>query len=251
MTILRRDCCKKKHCSLYESISSVALRVSNPLPGYSYGIKWRVPTLTTGIRNPSEGAVTDIVNRLIHKNIIRRSKRMLAFLRTVDNTIWRELLSLSVDERLDVGIMVYDQKNKKMVMLSDVLFSGNPQKHKWQDYSRMEFRYGEGIAGKAFKTNKARLYIKPEPSLRRYMPDYYLRIEGTTDHAILLCMPIQNPQSPDQVYGVMCCGGYSKNAKLWDVMHEAEETQVKRLRGVQQAINDLCAEVLKTFVDLR
>ena len=136
-------------------------------------------------------------------------------------------------------------------MVADALVRGASARPKWQDYKTMDFRYGEGIGGRAFKNNTGQLYTQQPQSPRGKPPDYYLRIPSHhRQHAVMLCLPLQNPEFSSQVYGVMCCGGYSRDSKFWQIMNEAKEDQEQRLQKVQQRMNAVCLERLHKIFDI-
>jgi 3',5'-cyclic AMP phosphodiesterase CpdA len=136
----------RKALQYFESIRTATLRITNPVPGYSYGIKWAVPLPRGDRHDQSEAGVVDLSRRLASSSGIRRSAQMERFLRVVDGSVWRQSLELS-DELLDVGLMVFDQQTGRMKMVASAWMEGQPRSFKLQDYSKLDFRYGEGIGG--------------------------------------------------------------------------------------------------------
>jgi hypothetical protein len=65
---------------------------------------------------------------------------------------------------------------------------------------RMRLRYGDGIAGRAFKTNRLRVYVAPDASATgRDVLDYYTPVPGVgPKHRVMVSLPIHVPEPDDQ-----------------------------------------------------
>jgi hypothetical protein len=69
-----------------------------------------------------------------------------------------------------------------LVVAACASVSPDPAKFSWKDYSDVQFRYGEGIGRKAFKTNEPRLYVQLTEEERHASttPDFYLETQYPT-----------------------------------------------------------------------
>ena len=243
--LIAKELRDRKALRYYETLRTVALRITKPLVGYSYGIQWPVPSSPSRTSDIAGGQVEDIVKGLLEIADKQNPVFVKLFLSTVANRL-RNALVPSSKEELEVGLMVFDRQKRKMVMVASASFGETAELLKWCDYSKMEFRYGESLGGKIFKTNKPRLYaqLTETEERERKTPNFYLKVEGTTPHAVLLGIPIQSPGTPTDVYGVICCGAYTRASKLWEVGRRGGPIQKKEFEILQESLNELCFNLL-------
>jgi 3',5'-cyclic AMP phosphodiesterase CpdA len=245
--VVREKLRKKKALRTYESLRTVALRVSKPLVGYSYGIEWAVPLSPPAPSGISAGQLEDLRNALLRtRNPTERTRTfMQAFLCTVNDLVQKVLLP-NAGEEWEIGLMVFDPSKRRLVVAACASVSPDPAKFSWKDYSDVEFRYGEGIGGKAFKTNKPRLYVQLTEEERHASttPDFYLETQYPP-HAALLGIPLQSPEVPSHVYAVICCGVAERSGKLWELGQRQNPIDRDDFKVLQTSLNSLCFELLK------
>lgn len=232
----------------YESLRTVALRVTKPLVGYSYGIQWPVPDSPPPPGGVSAGQLEDIIKALVrvHDNPTEGTNGfMKALLYTVADRLRKALIPNSA-EKLEVGLMVFDVAKRRLIVVASAWIGTSPDVFKWQDYSKVEFRYGEGICGKAFKTNKPRLYaqLTEEESRARTTPDFYLRL-AVSNHSALLGIPVQSPEVPSHGYAVIGCGASDRSSKLWELAQMKNPIDREDFQVLQSSLNELCFKLLK------
>lgn len=231
----------------YESLRTIALRVTKPLVGYSYGIEWAVPESPPAPGGVQAGQLEDIVKALVraHDTPTRETDSfMKRFLITIADLLRNSLIPGST-EKLEVSLMVFDTSKRRLVVVASACIATGPPKFQFQDFSKVEFRYGDGICGKAFKTNRPRLYTQVTEEQRKEFPtpDFYRKVEGN-NHAALLGIPLQSPQVPSHVYGVIGCGVNDRSSKLWE-LSQRSPLEVQDLQILQNTLNELCFELMK------
>jgi hypothetical protein len=102
--------------------------------------------------------------------------------------------------------------------------------------------YGLGIAGRAFKTNRPRVYVYVPPGdAKNDEPDYYIPLEGSLVHKVLLCLPIHLPVTKKGLtvhpsiyeskapYGVICLGSELAECPLAQLRLPEEVQKLNRL----------------------
>lgn len=233
----------------YESLKTAALRVRRPEVGYSYGIQWKLPPSPLPSTGPSAGRIEELVSRLLSIRLRpsdQSLKFFLAFLTTIGKLLCEVLIPESSDV-LEISLMVFAPKERKMVVVGGADIGASLQQSKWKDYSSVELPYGEGIGGKVFKTNQPRLYVRIIQEEERKTPDFYRRLPGVPDHAVLLALPLQNPEAKDHVYGVINCGSMSRSCQLWEIGELGGPVAVEKFSSLQAALNVVCFELLSDY----
>jgi 3',5'-cyclic AMP phosphodiesterase CpdA len=206
-----------------ESLRTASLRISRPQRGLSYGIQWRVPSVTPLGNNFERGQIIQVVQLLLERKdrlSPDQSTVLLALLARIAN-IAREILLVTHDDSfeqwrksLEVSLMVFDTKQKKLVTIKAARFVKEDEERLEReiDYGTVTFDYGDGVAGKAFKTNDYRLYVQPiEPPK---VPNNYRKLPGVEDPWVLLSLPIRVPSESARPYGVMNLVSYLSDCPL-------------------------------------
>jgi len=195
-----------------ESLHTASLRILRPQIGLSYGIEWRVPPISS-TNTFERGQINQIVEHLLQTrtNLPPNDSTLLLALLARMADIARQLLLQTEMEGtviewkkpLDVSLMLFDASAKKLVTLRAARFVKNNEEQIEEelDYSNVAFDYGDGIAGKAFKTNDYRLYVRSgsKPTQR----SSYRKVQNGPDPRVLLSIPIRIPQEEDRPYGII------------------------------------------------
>jgi hypothetical protein len=238
-----------------KALSTATLRVEHPMVGYAYALSWRVlcPKPRTSCQF-SQGAEQEIRNILSEIDRQRKPNKvwkrsMKAFLQTAAKLLLDELMPTWQGD-LELSLMVFREstrcledvaaiqvRNAKLVESSDMV--------EMKSYGA-SLGYGAGVAGKAYKTNEARLWVKIPPD-EKTSPDYYIPVSGTPNHAVLLSMPIQNYEDELSAYAIMNCGSASALCPLSRFGESDQDKQ--KLLNVQKSLNRLGFDLLSDAVD--
>lgn len=107
-------------------------------------------------------------------------------------------------------------------------------------------KYGDGIAGRAFKMQRARLFIKAKAA-QEGTPYYYLLPSGRPisqpeDIPVeaLVALPLSHPADRSMVYGVLSLGSTRPSSRLVEFGEEDAA-----IREYWKGANDACFKVLK------
>jgi 3',5'-cyclic AMP phosphodiesterase CpdA len=203
-----------------KSLTTAALRITRPKAGYSYGIQWRVPASPKNKESHHNRQISEIVRLLLRKAASDTAMLLPLLYRLAKTT--RAIFLKSIDSAghedewkkpIEVSLTIFDAPAGKLVMISAADFvKHDDEKLSELDFSGITFSYGDGIAGKAFKTNEPRLYVRqPE---RRRTPNHYRRLPNQKEHWALLCLPIRSPDDSNNVYGVVSLGSDQPDCPL-------------------------------------
>ena len=175
----------------YESLSIAALRVKYPRRGLSYGIQWDVPDAVNAASSSPEAE--DLVMRIQAAPLDRaRRARLVETLARIFIAARQGILK-NWTGPLDGGLMYFDG-----VRTLPLLAAAQEQRGSLGKFARKELlytttlNYGDGIAGRAFKANRPRVYVLPG-NMESDGPDYYVHLEGSPAHKVLLCLPVHVP----------------------------------------------------------
>jgi predicted phosphodiesterase len=230
----------------YESINIAALRVKTPDAALAYGIQWDLP----------DAPAREGVERL--RNILERlCGDEDACLKTLARVLEasREMLLQGWNGELDGCIMAFQMYPEGSGSVGGALHvtlavRQRPAKLDGshllaQDILKLRGKvipYGLGIAGRAFKANRIRLYIanpQKSPSATfdtsdRIEPDYYLPVPGTLSHKTVIVLPLHVPVEDEifldkpavyatrEPYGVLNIGSESDQCPVAKLLREGE-----------------------------
>lgn len=200
----------------YNTLRIAALRVRRPRQGFSYGIQWKLPSISTRPRDQYTIAVDGLLD--IWKGrapTASEQKELTTMLVKVTLTARQFLMeSRKAPWRgpLDASFMYFDGNHTLLTLAAAVDESGNA---KTVDYSGVALRYGDGIAGRSFKTNQIRVYVKDDEDSDE--PTYYTPLPGVPSHQVLVAFPIQAPDPEGRAwapYGVLNLGSTRADCPL-------------------------------------
>ncbi len=217
-----------------DSLGLAALRVHLPQKGYYYGIEWSLPEKSSGTSDPK-------VHQL--KNLLLKASQdptkapfLLPIANELGRTTLKELLP-NWSDAIEVICMFFDEERRKLVCVSAA--SVSVQGATPLDKSNVQFDYGVGIAGRAFKGNEGRLYLHSEvKNQNRKVPNHYYRLEGEDPHNVLVCLPLRSPKIPEHVFGVLNISSRDPACPLRDAAEEAGAIPEAKIGNFLEAIND-------------
>ncbi len=197
-----------------ESLCVASLRVSRPQVGLSYGIQWRVPRSPPRKESKRRQQIMQVVELLLKERTDSsgaRSKLLLALLFRMAHSVREILLAFTTDEEvrqwrkpLEISLLIFDVTIKQLVAIRAANFIRTDDKEQLKgevDHRDITFDYGDGVGGRAFKTNDYRLYVRSPD--RQRAPIYHRPLAGHADPWVTLAVPIRVPSEGDRPYGVL------------------------------------------------
>jgi 3',5'-cyclic AMP phosphodiesterase CpdA len=229
-----------------ESVHTAILTVARPESDYYYGIQWQVPPRSQiATKDKYRALITEICEFLVKASVELTNRSFwLQLLEGIGRIAQAELLERKPYE-LEVGLMAFDEVRRVMVTACAVLMPAAPEAEaQWLDYAGVTFPFGAGLAGRAFKSNECRLYVKGDGDSET--PHYYQRVEGLREHSILLSIPIRSPADDSFVFATLNLGCYQSDCPLRNVAAFSGKADAAKLRDFQGAIeNFLVKEIPK------
>src|SRR5262249_10414938 len=115
---------------------------------------------------------------------------------------------------LRLSLMMFDLDEKKLIVVKGARFVNKDKTERVLelDYSHVAFGYGDGIAGKAFKANRYRLYIQLQDQQRG--PTSFRTLPQRSNPSVLLSIPLRAPSENARPYGVINISSKDVNCPL-------------------------------------
>jgi hypothetical protein len=219
----------------FETVRTVALRVQYPRQGLSYGIEWIVPPAPEQAGHDPSSIACDNLRRVLNGILTPEEKAALQDLVTGSIRAARESIVQTSGGHgwtgpLEASFMVFDgeQYLRCLATMVDAAGESKPVEYDFR------LRFGDGIAGRAFKTNEFRFYDAQRA--RDDQPDYYTRFGDGPKHEVLVAFPI-NPPSPSAhgcaPYGVLSIGSEEPTCPLrFAAVDPEHQKRIARFQGV-------------------
>ncbi|MEZ0031273.1 3',5'-cyclic AMP phosphodiesterase CpdA [Bradyrhizobium japonicum] len=209
----------------------ILLDVPRPPLGLSYRIAWTLtdepPPAGRSFQHEGEAAIA--ASHLV----------ALANLDPRNNPLSQNLLSAIAEEAriefqlaaetsdpLSVSIMAFDRSLGKL-RIAAANFADSDLRWKTQ------LSYGDGLAGRAFKMNSARLFIKAE-SIRNRIPFYCTDGESTPtdtggeiEEEALISLPLSHPDMPKSTFGILNLSSRRLDSRLVTLTDDRITTQFR------------------------
>lgn len=231
----------------FETIRTAALRVPCPRKGLSYGIHWTVPPTPVEAEHDQASAVGDRLRRKMSRGPAKDGesealRELLAgSLTAARNSIMRTEGGGPWGGPLEATFMGFDSRQHLVALAAVVDANDRPRSVEW----KLRLKFGEGIAGRAFKANELRIYDAQDE--HRHKPDYYTRSDDSIKHEVLAAFPIYPPSPAAKrfaPYGVLSIGSEDANCPLRLAPADAERRMsVSRFHTI---LNRLLFERLTT-----
>ncbi len=182
----------------YESLDTAALRVRWPTPGLSYGIEWDVPEATYEPDEQDKRAVVDAFWESGQNG--RFDAEVRSKLRDLLVRLMQAARSGLIGEwsgPVDASLMWFDARADQPLSVLAAALQTKPRGASDFQYEVLAYRvslpYGEGIAGRALKTNRPRVYVAPRVADRAAEPDFYTQMPEGLPHKVLVSLPVHIP----------------------------------------------------------
>jgi hypothetical protein len=236
---------EKRALRYLESVGIAALRVSMPRQNFCYGIEWKVPEI--GADSSDDPQVQQLQNRLLRASRDTSKKPVLLSIVKEIGRITRSVLIPQWTRPLEFSLMLFDDSVLKLVAVSSARVANNGDITEL-DKSNVMFAHGEGIAGRAFKSNESRLYVHREFE-RRTSPRYYRPHAGKDPDSVLLAFPLQSPKKTEYVFGVLNVTSMDSACPLSRVLDVEGPISEKTVSTFQTALNLCVISGLQTLAD--
>jgi len=184
----RRELERGRALRYYDALKIAALRVMYPRPDLSYGIQWEVPVAPAQDPNLlSQNAA--LVSRLSAPPDQARRTNCVEMLGRIISATRKSFLP-KWQGAIHASLMYFDLKYSLPLIVAGVQ-SGLESETQELRYERT-LAYGEGIAGRAFKSNSLRVYVF-DPNDPQEI-DLYTQLPGGPEHMVMVSLPVHVPE---------------------------------------------------------
>jgi hypothetical protein len=220
-------------------LNRITLVIPYPSLNMCYRIQWRVLDMSppAGYRPTSaRGDIQSIVHTLLQMGTPAPPHSRLAVIVDILEEEARNRFNLDdrIQDPLDISIMIYDDQMRLLKTCAGNFSESDPR---WN----WNFKYGNGVAGRAYKTNQPTLFVKAYAVQTRtpyyYYPPNEQPITGPSEieEEVVLALPLNHPQYPEEIYAILYISSRKPGSKLVDVRRqEIEDTKFRR------AVNEAC-----------
>ena len=179
---------------------TATLKLSLPLSGYRYEIRWPLPRVDNKIPEFSHrlfGLVEEVNRRLLAK-----ADLTVVSYQELQNSLLQLRGNLTIqlgasDEDYDCALFLYDRKAGGLRCAGSIL-NGEPH----QGIMEMLFRPGQGLAGRAFRSRYPLAY-RNIPGLEKINIHICEPVDGNLPSGSILCLPLFLPEEPARCVGVL------------------------------------------------
>ena len=172
----------------YESLRIATVEVSRPQPGVSYGIQWEVPDARSAIIYSGRQKSRALRDYWQQGQISQQQRQELVTVLARIIIAARESIMNKWKGQVEASFMYFDGK-RNLVLLCAMMLDVDGIATEQQYVPRIQ--YGDGIPGRAFKTNDCRWYVAPDVIEESDGPDYHLPLTEERTHNVVLSLPVR------------------------------------------------------------
>jgi len=237
----------RSHLVFFKQSNVIFARLPFAPLGLKYSVQWRLSNSPPPAGRPSyqlEGQIQIAATKLLKLARMKsRNNPVSELLTSIENQARSEFkLDCAERDPLALDIMAFDPQDKKLRVAAANFHPDDPQ---W-DHT---LDYGDGIAGRAYKMNRVRLFVKAR-TVANDTPFYYVLTSGEalSDSGseipveALLSLPLSHPDQPEKVFGILNISSSQASSNLVDITEDAVASDF--CFGVSVA----CLELLRTLV---
>jgi len=172
------------------------VRIEYPPMGYAYSIDWALPK--TPLSDEADRVVRKaeaIRTELLRYRKERRNgepstpafQQIAQAFSSLDNDLRREFQPRADREMFDLFFMTYFREELALKIVDGFKNGKRIEDSDWE----FSLPFGLGLAGAAFKAGKPFAYRRPLEQAEG--PDYYIAVKGSSDHQVLIAVPLDHP----------------------------------------------------------
>jgi len=221
----------------------ILARIPHPPLDFDYLVEWRLSATAaqaSTLSPSSQGRIYAAVKKLLALD--PRSNPLKDFCGKVRDAAVKQFHLTEDLASLQCSIMAYDQ-DQKVLRVVGASYDGD--EHRWG----LKLNYGDGIAGRAYKMNKGRVFIKQRAIAAR-TPFYYATDgdQAISDdgheitHEVLISLPLFTSENSESLLGILNLSSKFAASKLADLNEDALGQDV---RDFIESAGDSCLEVLE------
>lgn len=232
----------KRKVKYYPHLNIITARIPYPRLDLTYILQWTLIDEPPPSGNPSAslvGTVEALAQKLLQVTPADVEYQKLSILlKTIEEKV-RKDFELDGQDPLEVSLMAYDKDDRvlKIVAANSDL----------DDNTRaFKLKYGDGIAGRAYKMNKGRLFIR-KSAIEKKTPNYFYPADGKPcelrqiKEKVIISLPLRHPGNEDLIYGVLNLSSKNVGSRLQDIKEPRVLDDVSEFR---KSVNLACYDAL-------
>ncbi len=221
----------------------VFARIPYPPLDFDYLLEWRLRRTSRTQLNlpPSEqGKLREAVKKMLRLASTDPGKSPLNRLCAGVKLAAADALKLGKDEEFRCSITAFDDAiNALRVVAADF----DPADHRWN----MRLNYGDGIAGRAYKMGRGRVFVK-QRAIAEGTPFYYVTADGNPvsddgheiPDEVVVSLPLYSSGSGSSVLAILSLNSESAGSKLADL----DERRLDDTRDFVESVGNGCLAIL-------
>lgn len=230
-----------KTLAYYPHLNVAVIRISFPPINVTYMLQWTLTQEAPPAGGSSIGSIDTLAKKLLQdREKLWASAEMVELLELIDETVRDEFeLDPRGQDPLDISLMVYDKSARTLRIVA----ASFPVA---QDMIDFQLKYGDGIAGRAYKMNRGRMFIK-RLALDKNTPSYYYPIDGKPydladiSDEVIISLPLRHPDNEQLVYAVLNLSSRYAGSRLQDIKDPRISDEYSKFLEV---INIACFQTL-------
>jgi UDP-2,3-diacylglucosamine pyrophosphatase LpxH len=188
-----------------QSSGSIYFHAHKPSIDFDYAIQWRIPVLEENdFEDRWVGRIAAAKKKLLDCRESDLGKKVDDLMEATSALVKRRL-EIDEEEQIDVSLMVYDGSQQMAKLVS---VSANDQ-----DNINFELSIGDGVAGRAYKFNKAQVYRKRRAKLASPRSKIYIP-RPDRHHQVLFSVPMRHLMDDRLKFGVLNVGSFKLGSEL-------------------------------------
>jgi len=207
--------------------NTITLIIQKPLYGFRYVVGWFLPQPPA---SPDSDADVELHRNRVEKLVEQMHNApegLNDFMKVLTEVVCSDLVAvigghLDVAEQeklkgelknepIDISIAILSREAGEVQHLLEII-ADNLNRAGIRGF---KFPVGEGVAGRAYKLNGARTYLRRTGKKRLVKEDFiYLSFGNSNDHSIIYSVPLRHPKYPDILVGVLSIGSRNNISRL-------------------------------------
>ncbi|MGB9180234.1 MAG: metallophosphoesterase [Pyrinomonadaceae bacterium] len=243
--------------SYNDKSNTITLIIQKPLYGFKYVVGWFLPQLKT---LPDPATAVELHKRRVGILIERMNEtpgELDDFMKVLMEIVCSDLVDVLADgldgegkgklkekiksEPIDISIAIPARNTDEDRPLLEIIAYNLDR----EGIKSFKFPVGEGVAGRAYKLNGVRTYLRRTGPKRLVKEDFiYIPFGESNDHSVIYSVPLRHPKNRDLLIGVLTVGSRSSISRLIP-------TEDHTLEKISKTLIDITAAyVVKRLSDL-
>jgi len=230
----------KPRLKYYPHLNIATSRIPYPRLDLTYVLQWTLidePPPSGNSTASMIGKVDELAQKLLQVSPSSAEyPELFIFLKTIEEKT-RTDFRLEGNDPLEVSLMAYEKEERVLKIVAATFDLDDEMR-------AFELKYGNGIAGRAYKMNKGRMFIR-KSAIDKETPNYFYPADGKPcdlkdiAEKVIISLPLRHPANEALIYGVLNLSSKDVGSRLQDIKEPRVLEDVSEFRaGVNLACYD-------------